>query len=65
MTKVGVLHENARISRSFWRKLINFMSIWANYIMVPYTVDKNLTGVKLHCQQSYSHIFKNYYIFFG
>ena len=52
MTKVGVLHENARISRSFWRKLINFMSIWANYIMVPYTVDKNLTGVKLHCQQS-------------
>ena len=31
MTKVGVLHENERISRRFWRKLIRLMSIWANY----------------------------------
>ena len=30
MTKVGVLHKNARISRRFWRKLISLMSIWAN-----------------------------------
>ena len=31
MTKVGVLHENARLSRRFWRKLISLMSIWTNY----------------------------------
>ena len=31
ITKVGVLYENARISRRFWRKLISLMSIWANY----------------------------------
>ena len=31
MTKVGVLHENAQISRRFWRKLISLMSISANY----------------------------------
>ena len=30
-TKVGVLHENARISRRIWRKLISLISIWANY----------------------------------
>ena len=37
MTKVGVLHENARISRRFWRKLISLMSIWANY-STPFSV---------------------------
>ena len=38
MTKVGVLHENARISRRFWRKLISLRSILADYtlnIFVP------------------------------
>ena len=31
MTKVGILHENARISRRFWRKLISLRSILADY----------------------------------
>ena len=31
MAKVGTLHENVRISRIFWRKLISLMSIPANY----------------------------------
>ena len=31
MAKVGVLHENARISGRLWRKLISLMSIWTNY----------------------------------
>ena len=31
MTKVGVLHENARISRRFWRKLISLRSILTDY----------------------------------
>ena len=31
MTKVGVVHENARISRRFWRKLISLRSILADY----------------------------------
>ena len=31
MTKVGVLNENARISRRFWRKLISLRSILADY----------------------------------
>ena len=31
MTELGVLHENRRIPRRFWRKLISLMSIWANY----------------------------------
>ena len=34
MTKVGVLHENARISRRFWRELISLMSIWTNYTII-------------------------------
>ena len=33
LTKVRVLHENARISRRFWRILIILMSILANYIL--------------------------------
>ena len=33
MTKVRVLHENARISRRFRRILISLMSILANYIL--------------------------------
>ena len=32
VTKVGVLHENARISRRIWRKLISLRSIMADYI---------------------------------
>ena len=28
---VGILHENARISRRFWRKLISLRSILADY----------------------------------
>ena len=34
MTQVGVIHENARISRKFWRKWISLISIWANYNIV-------------------------------
>ena len=33
MTKVGVIHENARISRRFWRKLISLRSILTDYII--------------------------------
>ena len=38
MTKVEVLHENARISRRVWRKLIGLRSILADYTinMSPY-----------------------------
>ena len=40
MIKVEVLHENARIARRFWRKLISLKSIWANY-----TVDSKIDEI--------------------
>ena len=43
MSKVGVLHENAPISRRFWRKLISLRSILADYIII-YIADKLQTN---------------------
>ena len=34
MAKVGVLHENARISRRFGQKLISFMSMLADFAYI-------------------------------
>ena len=44
-TKVGVLHENARISRRIWRKLISLISIWANYTVNHHTRERLSTNI--------------------
>ena len=48
----GVLHENARISRRFWRKLISLRSILTDYIKVCFyfsllNENLNLLGASL------------------
>ena len=64
MTKVGVLHENVRILRRFWRKLISLMLIWANYnVYIMYVLScVNVLAIKQ--QQTvrdidYSRVYQN------
>ena len=45
MTKVGVLDENARISRRFWRKLISLRSILIDYIFESTFLIDNFANV--------------------
>ena len=44
MTNVGVLQENAQISRRFWRKLISLRSSLAEYNTAHYIRDYTKMG---------------------